>query len=202
MMKPTRISRFSVVMPLLLAFSAGLSVSLSQLSTNDTIHFELAPVKVEESTGTNGLSIETTLRTAWVTETFKIDENQAKDIVLNAEKNAEEHNLDPNLILGIIAKESSFRSKVTSSVGAVGLMQVFPKWHPEKIKDFSYEELFETDVNVKIGTKILVEYLAWSKGDLAKALKRYSGNARQYAERVLKYKDSIDARMATEVALM
>lgn len=199
-MKPTRISRFSVVMPLLLAFSTGLSMALSQLSTNDTIIFENAPVKVEESTGTNGPSIETALRTAWVTETFKIAKSQAEEIVLTAEQNAEEHNLDPNLILGIIAKESSFRPHVTSSVGAVGLMQVFPKWHPEKIEGLSYDELFETGTNVRIGTTILVEYIAWAKGDLAKALKRYSGNARQYAERVLKYKDSIDARMATEVA--
>lgn len=200
MMKVTRISRFSVVMPLLLVFSTGLSVCVSQLNAQKNNPEGSTTVKVQKLTETSGPSIETTLRTAWVTETFKISEEKAQVIVQTAERNAHEHDLEPNLILGIIAKESSFKPTATSSVGAVGLMQVFPKWHPEKIQGLSKEDLFEPEINVEIGTKILVEYLAWSNGDLAKALKRYSGNARQYAERVLKYKDSIDERMATEIA--
>ena len=41
-------------------------------------------------------------------------------------KYAEKYNLDPRLIKSVIATESSFRSRVRSSKGATGLMQLMP----------------------------------------------------------------------------
>lgn len=91
--------------------------------------------------------------------------------------------IPPELILSVMQKESSLRPKITNSYGAVGLMQVVPRWHPEKIK--GSESLLDPKVNVRVGTQILQEYLTQAKGDLPKALKKYSGNARNYAKDVI-----------------
>lgn len=89
----------------------------------------------------------------------------------------------PELLLAIMQKESSLNEGISNSYGAMGLMQVVPRWHPEKIKPD--ESWLDPKVNVRIGAQVLTEYLGVSKGDLPKALKRYSGNARNYSITVI-----------------
>lgn len=91
--------------------------------------------------------------------------------------------LRPELLLAIMHKESTFQPKVQSPYGAQGLMQVVRRWHREKLH--KNESLFDPEVNVRVGTDVLEEYLEWADGDLSKALVKYSGNARGYANTVL-----------------
>ena len=91
--------------------------------------------------------------------------------------------LEPELLIAIMHKESTFRPKVQSSYGAQGLMQVVRRWHREKLN--ASESLFDPVVNVRVGSDILEEYLALAEGDLSKALTRYSGNARGYATKII-----------------
>ncbi len=102
------------------------------------------------------------------------------------------HGVPPLLILAIIEKESSFRSQVVNFYGAMGLMQVVPRYHREKLdQKKGLQQLLVPETNVRVGTQILAEYLKAHKGDLPAALKKYSGNAREYFTKVAAYRRNL-----------
>ncbi|MCL2587927.1 MAG: lytic transglycosylase domain-containing protein [Oscillospiraceae bacterium] len=72
---------------------------------------------------------------------------------------SEERDLDPFLVKGLIQAESSFRSYVTSPVGASGLMQIMPgtgAWLAERMGiPFEEEYLFDPAYNIRMGTYYL-----------------------------------------------
>jgi len=92
--------------------------------------------------------------------------------------------LEPELLIAIIHKESAFRPKVQSRYGAQGLMQVVRRWHGDKLRPS--ESLFDPAVNIRVGADVLEEYLALADGNLDHALRKYSGNARNYANAIKK----------------
>ncbi len=93
------------------------------------------------------------------------------------------NNLDPFLILAVIGVESSFQSNAKSNAGAIGYMQVVPKWHLNKISDVN--KLYDPQYNVSIGSRILAEYLDIT-GSMELALKKYSGfKDMRYSKKVL-----------------
>ncbi len=92
--------------------------------------------------------------------------------------------LTPELLIAIMQKESSLRPKIQSRYGAQGLMQVVRRWHRDKLHPS--ESLFDPQVNVRVGTDVLQEYLDAANGNLNKALRKYSGNTPGYAGKVLK----------------
>lgn len=98
--------------------------------------------------------------------------------------------VEPELILAVIQKESSLDAKAESSYGAKGLMQVVPRWHPEKVG--RYESLLDPKVNIRVGTAILQQYIQ-EQGHIGKALVKYSGNAYGYADFVLRAKAELKA---------
>jgi len=67
--------------------------------------------------------------------------------------------LDPYWVMGLIRAESTFRSHVTSPVGASGLMQIMPstgEWLAERMGiPFDAAYLFEPDYNIRMGTYYL-----------------------------------------------
>jgi soluble lytic murein transglycosylase-like protein len=68
--------------------------------------------------------------------------------------------ISPALIFGVMLTENArFISAATSNVGAVGLMQVYPKvWLTEELKDSLGSDLASDSTNVKYGVFILKEY--------------------------------------------
>lgn len=105
--------------------------------------------------------------------------------------------LDPELLIAIIHKESEFRPKVQSRYGAQGLMQVVPRWHREKLRPS--ESLFDPEVNIRVGADVLEEYLAQAGGNMENALRKYSGNSRNYASHIKKESRNL-ARIAEQAA--
>jgi len=85
-----------------------------------------------------------------------------------------EHGLDTELVVALIARESSFLPWARSRADCVGLMQINPRAHRDKCKGFSGVELYHIPVNVGIGCKILREYMDMSKS-VDEALGRYMG---------------------------
>ena len=64
------------------------------------------------------------------------------------------------VVLAVAATESGYNPIAESVVGAKGLMQVIPKFHPEKLAPQGGEvALFEPEVNIRVGAQILHEYL-------------------------------------------
>lgn len=101
-----------------------------------------------------------------------------------AYNSGKKYNIDPLLILSVIAVESSFKAAVKSTAGAIGYMQIVPKWHKEKVSDTAL--LYDPEYNVRVGTQILREYLD-RYGSIDRALQKYSGNTKGYAKKVNRF---------------
>jgi Transglycosylase SLT domain len=99
-------------------------------------------------------------------------------------------NLDPTLILAVMAVESSFNPFAQSPVGAQGLMQVMTKVHDDKYEAFGGSHAaFDPVTNLRVGVQVLKECIARS-GSLEAGLRSYVGAANSgedggYAAKVL-----------------
>lgn len=121
--------------------------------------------------------------TEYLSEKFKKTPEIVRQMVDYAWDAAAKHkNVTPELILAVIQKESSLRIHARSGYGAEGLMQVVPRWHPEKLHPG--ESLYDLKVNIRVGAAILQEYID-KEGQLAKALVKYSANAGGYPDFVI-----------------
>lgn len=124
--------------------------------------------------------------TAYLAAKYKKQTLVVRNYVDLAFHEADKHpDVEPELILAIIQKESSMGHKLHSNYGAEGVMQVVRRFHKEKVAH--KESLMNPKVNIRVGAKILQEYIA-QKGDIRPALVKYSGNADGYADFVLREK--------------
>lgn len=134
----------------------------------------------------------------YIVTNFKLPLNLARTIADSAYKEAISSDLSPFLVLALIEKESQFNPSAVSSYGAVGLMQVVPRFHLDKIGSETAQEgakkLKQSTTNIKVGTKVLNEYLKEKDGDLDAALVKYSGAATKYATNVQRIKEKIIAK--------
>jgi len=146
------------------------------------------PVAVEAPPEEKRLSTEQAHLVEHLAQKYQKPESFMETTVLAAYKEAEAHKISPLLVLAIIEKESSFRHQVVNSYGAMGLMQVVPRWHPDKLSPFEPKsQLLDPEVNIRVGTRVLAEYLTEKKGNLSQALAKYSGGASTYYERVKQF---------------
>jgi len=118
-------------------------------------------------------------------EIYKVDKREALDILKAVYREAKSSNLEPDLVLAVIAVESSFNRFALSVAGAQGLMQVMPFWKAELGRP--QDNLMDVDTNVRYGCKILQYYMQKSSGKLSEALARYNGSygRTSYPEKVL-----------------
>lgn len=123
---------------------------------------------------------------------WKAPAELAHKIVEAVHAQSEETGIPASLILAIIAKESSFRPDAKSGYGAQGLMQVVPRWHPEKLEERNHGALLDPVQNIEVGTQVLSEYVDKAKGNTRLALKKYSGGATSYYEMVRKYQATFE----------
>jgi soluble lytic murein transglycosylase-like protein len=88
--------------------------------------------------------------------------------------------IQPQVVAGVIVVESSCNALAVSPAGAVGLMQVNPR-----VWKHSRRELQDPNANIRIGTKILVDYV--KPHGLREGLHRYNGlgDDGTYGEHVL-----------------
>jgi soluble lytic murein transglycosylase-like protein len=107
---------------------------------------------------------------------YKVSQSITLDLVTMAHAAGKQIGIDPLLIIAVMAVESRFNPIAESVVGAKGLMQVIPKYHVEKFREFGGEKYsaFDPETNILVGTRILKEYLAQT-GSLNGALTRYVG---------------------------
>ena len=128
-----------------------------------------------------------------IARTWRVDEADVREYVSLAFSSAREHEVDPLLVLAIIATESSFNPRARSKAGAEGLMQVHTRVHKDKLKRHGGPKaVFDPAVNIDVGSKILKQYLD-RYGRPQRALKAYVGAAdlphdHGYASKVLKRK--------------
>lgn len=125
----------------------------------------------------------------FVARRYRVSQDAAFDLVTVAHRAGRQLQLDPLLIIAVIAIESRFNPIAESSAGAKGLMQIIPKYHGDKLEEFGGEQaVFEPEANIHVGARILKEYLRRT-GNLGIALQMYAGalndSEDQYTRKVL-----------------
>jgi len=116
------------------------------------------------------------------------DAEERFDILRVVHKQATAAGVAPELALAVIDVESNFDRFAISSAFALGLMQVMPFWLDElDVGDGDFNQLFDMELNVLLGCRILKYYLDMEDGDLIQGLARYNGSTGQrwYADRVI-----------------
>ncbi len=105
---------------------------------------------------------------------YRVAPEEAQQILRAVYREAVQFELEPDLVLAVIAIESSFNRFAVSTAGAQGLMQVMPFWKREIGRE--EDNLTDIDTNIRYGCSILKYYLGVEQGDLVRALARYNGS--------------------------
>ena len=113
--------------------------------------------------------------TEFIAKRYRVSDAAVANYVAVAYRAGEQYNVDPLLILAVMAIESRYNPVAESVVGAKGLMQVMPKYHLDKLAELGGEEaLLEPEVNIQVGAQILREYQRRCR-DTEAALQMYAG---------------------------
>ena len=109
---------------------------------------------------------------------YRVSQAITLDLVTMAHAAGQQIGLDPLLIIAVMAIESRFNPIAESVAGAKGLMQIIPKYHVDKFREFGGEQyaVFDPETNILVGARILKEYLGRT-GTLNGALQMYVGNS-------------------------
>ena len=83
--------------------------------------------------------------------------------------------------MAVIERESSGRATVVSEKGCVGLMQVNPKYHTERMERLGVTDLMDIDGNIRVGADYLLE-LFEEHGDIYLVLMCYNMGERKAKE--------------------
>ena len=106
---------------------------------------------------------------------FRISFEDTLDYVNQAMVVSKEVNLDPTLILAVMATESSLNPRAESRAGAQGLMQVRTHVHHDKFEPYGGPlAAFIPEANIRVGALILKACIARA-GSLEDGLKSYLG---------------------------
>ena|SRR5664280_2652033 len=125
----------------------------------------------------------------WLARRYHVAPEPVSRLVQEAWRVGEMTQLDPTLILAVMAVESSFNPFAQSPVGAQGLMQVMTKVHDDKYEAFGGSHAaFDPVTNLRVGVQVLKECIARA-GSLEAGLRYYVGAANSddggYATKVL-----------------
>ena len=113
---------------------------------------------------------------SYISRKYKIAPLITGSLIQMAYANGREKDIDPLLILAVIAIESSYNPFVESHAGAQGLMQVMTRVHKDKLDIYSEGDLavFSPEANLRAGTQILYDCKK-RRGSIQGALSCYVG---------------------------
>lgn len=133
-----------------------------------------------------------------VARRYRVAERAATEVVDAVFREAHRHGLDPVLVLAVIAVESRFNPIAESEQGALGLMQVVPRFHMDKIAGLPGGALLVPDTNIALGARILKDAIRRGGDELA-GLQRYNGavddETQAYANRVQLERRRLEAEL-------
>lgn len=110
---------------------------------------------------------------------------------------AQDYGLDANIVIAMIEAESSGRRTVISSAGCIGLMQISPKWHAERMAKLEVDDLEDAYGNILVGADYLSELykkyediytalMCYNEGEYSGAVERAErGEYSRYAEKIV-----------------
>jgi hypothetical protein len=130
--------------------------------------------------------------TGILSKRYRVSQEATRGLVATAYQEASRNRLDPLLVLAVIAVESRFNPIAQSHMGAVGLMQIIPKYHTDKFDVAGGQSVLDPAVNIQVGTRVLKEYIGRT-GSQAAGLQLYNGSLDDanagYSDKVLAEKE-------------
>ena len=106
---------------------------------------------------------------------YRVADGAVRMLVSTAFQIGKEKNLDPLLILSVVAIESSLNPFAESAMGAQGLMQVMTRVHAQRFEPHGGEiAALDPVANMKVGTSILHELISRG-GSVERGLQLYVG---------------------------
>lgn len=97
--------------------------------------------------------------------------------------------LDPVIVQAVMQSESNYVPTVESYCGAVGLMQVLPKYHAWRMSKYGLSDIWDPYTNIVVGMDFLNETYE-KTGLYYQALRAYGGTDR-YAKYILALSEEI-----------
>lgn len=128
--------------------------------------------------------------TQYLARRYRVADEAVRRLVVAAYEVGQERQLDPLLILAVMAIESSMNPFAESAMGAQGLMQVMTRVHADKFQPHGGDHAaLDPIANIKVGSAILQD-LVRRGGSVERGLQLYvgAGNLEDdggYAARVL-----------------
>jgi hypothetical protein len=155
-------------------------VSVSAASEDDEEDLALAePDAVQRATAINPaeLSRQQAQVAYWISRRYNVAPEPISRLVQEAWELGKHVRLEPTLLLGVMAVESSFNPFAQSHVGAQGLMQVMTRIHHDKYQSFGgMNAAFDPVTNLRVGAQVLRDCIR-KAGSLEAGLKHYVGAA-------------------------
>lgn len=171
------------------------NLEFKELKTNkDLLEENWMPSNINDSNKLKKIQKMQKLAT-YISNTYDVPIKNAEKIVYTTFEESSKKNLEPTLVLSLIDNESGFQQNIRSKVGAVGLTQVMPKYHQDKIAELRRTEgtdIFSIKGNIKVGTQILRDYINLAGGNIQKALQMYNGSVGDVKKR---YSNKIISKM-------
>ena len=101
----------------------------------------------------------------WITRRYHVAPEPIARLVQESWTVGQHTNLDPTLILAVMAVESSFNPFAQSPVGAQGLMQVMTKVHTDKYEAYGgHLAAFDPVSNLRVGVLVLKDCIGKAGG--------------------------------------
>jgi len=134
----------------------------------------------------------------WLSHRYKVAPEPISRLVQEAWVLGRRSQLEPTLILAVMAVESGFNPFAQSAVGAQGLMQVLTRVHDDKYEAFGGNfAAFDPITNLRVGVQVLKECIQRA-GSVEEGLRYYVGAAKLpddagYTTRVLSEHEQLKA---------
>ena len=163
-------------------------INLLEISDKQTNDFIVSQSDLEKE-------FEKTRVAKWISRKYKVSNEAVREIVEISFSAGSDFEVDPYVVIAVIAIESSFNPLAESSAGALGLMQVMPLIHRKKFEKYGgFDKSLDVKVNVYVGTEILKNfYLRY--GNYQRALLAYVGVSQNsnssYPKKVLRLRDRL-----------
>ena len=107
-----------------------------------------------------------------------------EDLQLHIIKLCEEHNISPALVFAVIEQESRFDASAVGDDGkSMGLMQIYQKYHQDRMDKLGCGDLMDPYDNVKVGVDYLAELFNMNP-DIYWVLHSYNGGIAYANERM------------------
>ena len=133
---------------------------------------------------------------AMLAQKYRVSREATRELVDAAYREGGRNGLDPLLIIAVIGVESRFNPIAQSDGGAMGLMQVIPRYHGDKFDAAGGESVLDPRVNIHVGARALKEYIRRGGTETA-GLQLYNGalddESSAYAHKVLLEKQRLQS---------